>query len=123
MNKIFFISIIEAIYIIFMFNYFKTKKPLDTGYILNKLGIKNSYFQHNTIEFEEPTNMVCPFGHFISWFIGLFLIVRNYLPVLKKNNKMFLILLFIGSLMNFNVFIYLIPIFIIELYFSFFTFN
>lgn len=121
MKNLCLISILEAIYIIYMFNYFKTKIPLDTGFILHKLGIKNKFFEHNTIELNEPVNMVCPFGHFISWYIGLFLILRNYIPCLKKLNDLFIILLFIGSLMNFNVLIYLIPIFIIELYYRFST--
>ena len=116
------ISIFEAIYIVFMFNYFKTKIALDHGCILNLLkniGLYNDKLNHYTqsmYKLEEPINMVCPFGHFISWFIGLFLIIRNYYPKINKYNNIVLILLFIGSWMNINVLAYLIPIFIIEIY-------
>ena len=122
------ISIFEAIYVIFMFNYFKTKVALDHGCILNLLkniGLFNDKLKHYTqdmYELEEPINMVCPFGHFISWFIGLFLIIRNYYPKINKYNNIVLILLFIGSWMNINVLAYLIPIFIIEIY-LYTTFN
>ena len=122
------ISIFEAIYIVFMFNYFKTKIALDHGCILNLLkniGLYNDKLNHYTqsmYKLEEPINMVCPFGHFISWFIGLFLIIRNYYPKINKYNNIVLILLFIGSWMNINVLVYLIPIFIIEIY-LYTTFN
>ena len=113
------ISIIEAIYIIFMLNYFKTKIALDHGFVLDllkKIGISSNSLNHQIYKLEEPVNMVCPFGHFISWFIALFLILRNYIPCLKKINRFIIILLFIGSWMNINVLIYLLPIFIIEIY-------
>ena len=122
------ISIFEAIYIIFMFNYFKTKVALDHGFILNLLrniGLYNNKLNHYTqsmYQLEESINMVCPFGHFISWFIGLFFIIRNYYPKINKYNNIVLILLFIGSWMNINVLVYLIPIFIIEIY-LYITFN
>ena len=111
-----------------MFNYFKTKIALDHGCILNLLknvGLFNDKLNHYTQgidKLEEPINMVCPFGHFISWFIGLFLIIRNYHPKINKYNNIVLILLFVGSWMNINVLVYLIPIFIIEIY-LYTTFN
>ena len=122
------ISIVEAVYIILMFNYFKTKVALDHGCVLNLLkniGLYNDKLNHYTqsmYQLEESINMVCPFGHFISWFIGLFFIIRNYYPKINKYNNIVLILLFIGSWMNINVLVYLIPIFIIEIY-LYITFN
>ena len=119
MEKHLFISTIEAIYIIFMLNYFKTKIALDHGFVLDllkKIGISSNSLNHQIYKLEEPVNMVCPFGHFISWFIALFFILRNYIPCLKKINRFVIILLFIGSWMNINVLIYLLPIFIIEIY-------
>jgi hypothetical protein len=119
------ISIVEAVYIIFMFNYFKTTIALDRGCILNLLkniGLYSNKLNHYTqgmYKLEEPINMVCPFGHFISWFIGLFLILRNYYPKINKYNNIVLTLLFVGSWMNINVLIYIIPIFIIEIYLYF----
>ena len=117
------ISIIEALYIIYMFNYYKTTIALDYGFILNILkmiGIQCDFITHHInnriYKIEEPINMICPFGHFISWFLGLFLILRNFIPRLKKINKYIIILLFIGSWMNINALIYMIPIFICEIF-------
>ena len=116
-NKVIF-SVIESIYIIFMFNYFKTKIALDHGFILNLFKIENGFFKHQVnngiYRFEKPENMICPFGHLISWFIGLFLILRNYIPFLKKINKIIITIILIGSLMNINAFFYLLPFFLYE---------
>lgn len=117
------ISYVEAFYIVYMLNYFKTTIVLDHGIILNflnKIGINSECINHHTsIKLEEPINMVCPFGHFISWFIGLFIIIRNYIPKLKEYNTVIFIMILIGSFMNINVLIYLLPIFIIEIYLYF----
>ena len=117
------ISYFEAFYIVYMLNYFKTKIAFDHGLILNflnKIGINHKFIEHHTtIQLEEPINMVCPLGHFISWLVGLFIILRNYIPKLKEYNITVFILLFIGSFMNVNVLIYLLPIFIIEFYLHF----
>jgi len=122
MNKRVIISLIETIYIIYMFNYFKTKIALDYGFILNLFKIENGFFKHQVnnglYKFENPENMICPFGHFISWFIGLFLILRNYIPFFKKINKIIVTIILFGSLMNINAFVYLLPFFLYEyLYF------
>ena len=118
------ISFVEAIYIIYMLNYFKTTVIMDSGlilYNLKKLGIKSKYFNHQITKIDEPMNLVCPFGNLISWFIGAFFILRNYSKFINKYNKYIIILIFIGSLMNFNVVVYLLPVFIIELYLGFYT--
>lgn len=118
------ISFLEAIYVIYMLNYFKTTVIMDFGlilYYLKKLGINSKYLNHQITQINEPMNLVCPFGHLMSWFIAAFFILRNYSDVLNKYNKCIVILIFIGSLMNFNVVVYLLPIFILELYLGFCT--
>jgi len=118
------ISIIESIYVIYMLNYFKTNIALDHGFILNilkNIGIESDFIKHyhspNTYKIEgAPINMVCPLGNLVSWLLAIFFILRNYIPALKKWNKPIIILLFIGSWMNINVLVYLLPIFICEIY-------
>ena len=59
-----------------MLNYFKTTVIMDSGlilYSLKKLGIKSKYFNHQITKIDEPMNLVCPFGNFMSWFIEHFL--------------------------------------------------
>ena len=118
------ISIIESIYIIYMLNYFKTNIALDHGFILNilkNIGIESDFIKHyhspNTYKIEgAPINMVCPLGNLVAWLMAGFFILRNYIPFLKKMNKPVIILLFIGSWMNINVLVYLLPIFICEMF-------
>ena len=117
------ISIIESIYIIFMFCFFTTKynfaHPLTY--------FSNEYFYHYIGKTETKRSMICKFGHDISWVIGLYFILRSILALHYKSNsaiinkltlinKVILISMIIGSLVNMNAFIYLIPIFIIEYY-------
>ena len=73
------------------------------------------FLDHPINRIETPMSLVCPLGNFAGWFFGIFFILRNFFE-LKKCNKYLLLILFIGSFMNMNVLIYLIPIFIIEIY-------
>lgn len=115
------ISILEASYIIFIMNYFKTKynfaHPLTY--------FQNDYLYHPVINVPEPQSMVCNFGKDVSWLLGLYFIIRGllfkyYSIIINKINIAVLIVMFIGSLLNFNVTIYFLPIYVIEyvLFFS-----
>lgn len=114
------ISIIESFYVIYMLNYFKTNIALDHGFILNilkNIGIESDFIKHYTYKIEgEPINMVCPLGNLVSWLLSIFFILRNYIPFLKKWNKPIIVSLFIGSWMNINVLVYLLPVFICEMF-------
>lgn len=121
-KKKLYISFLEAIYIIYMFNYFKTKfsfefdRPLLFFYeLLKKVGIKTKYMTHSMSSTVIPTSHICQFGHFISWIIGIYLILRCFIPKLNKYNKLVLFLIFVGSFLNMNALVYLIPFFLIEL--------
>ena len=61
MNTKLIISLLETIYIIYMFNYFKTKIALDHGFILNLFKIENGFFKHQVndgiYKFERPENI------------------------------------------------------------------
>lgn len=113
------ISIIEAIYVIYFLRFFKTCMCLDKGYILQKIGLNNKYFNHPTYRSHIPISMICPFGHFISIVIVLYLVVRFMLPITLKNiliiNLVVLGMIFIGSFMNINAVVYLLPFIIFDL--------
>lgn len=120
-NKLY-ISFLEAIYIVYMFNFFKTRysfefeRPLLFIYeLLKKIGIKTKYINHSMNSTIIPISHICPFGHFISWIIGAYLILRCFIPKLNKYNKLVLFLILVGSFLNINALVYLIPFFFIEL--------
>lgn len=112
------ISILEGLYIIYMLNFFKTKYSLAHPMTY----FNNKYLWHPIGTQSKPISNVCKFGNNASWFLAAYFIVRGYLfqnKVVKKKkliffNKLVLACVFLFSLMNFNVVIYLLPIFIIE---------
>ena len=114
MNNIY-ISLLESIYIIFMYNFFKTEKSFH--HILEIIiNTKKGIFYHpiNTGLYE---NKICDFGKLSSFLISIWFLTRHFITESNELNKIFFKILFIISLlMNFNAFIYLIPIFITEFY-------
>ena len=105
-----FISIIESIYIIYFLNYFKTT----TNFAHPNTFFNNFLFHHHIGKTKKPRNMICPFGHIMSWLFSVYLIFRYFNFNKNLNNKL-LIISGLLSLINFNVLVYLIPIFFIEI--------
>ena len=114
------LSVVHAIYIIYVLNYFKTRYNFahPITYFNNKL------LYHPIGMSDVPKSKVCKLGNILSWFLALFILIRAVLfvynsklrKVLKQISLIGLILAIILSMLNFNVVIYLIPHFIIEIY-------
>lgn len=110
------ISIIEALYVIYMFNFFKTKYSFAHPFTY----FENKYIFHPVGKSTVARSNICKLGHDISWLIAIFLILRGlfakkYKKSLLLINKIGILILFIGCLMNFNAVIYMLPIYIIEI--------
>ena len=104
------ISIIEGIYIIYMFNYFKTciyiSHPFDT--LTQKF---------NLMDHSEKENHICKIGNIIGYIAAIWFILRNYIKkqTAYKYNKVIIYSILIGCILtNMNAFIYFLPIFFIE---------
>ena len=115
------ISVLEAVYVVYMLCFFKTRysfefqRPLVVlNFIGSKLGIYSKYLEHNMSQTINPISHICPFGHWSSWILGFYLIARNYSKLLRKYNPGFIILVGLISLLNYNAVVYLLPIFILE---------
>ena len=129
-NFLFLTSSLIGVYVFYMLRYFKTKKSFNYGNIhlhIQKFFNINKILEHPLNDSEININHVCPLGHFVAILLLIFLIIRfpvaNYLKnVYKINSNKYLykisltilILMFIGSFMNLNVVVYLIPYFVIE---------
>ena len=117
-KKLFIVSLLEAFYVVFMLRYFKTTRSLDSGFILQKLGLNQKYMEHPFQNASEPISMICPFGHLMALFIGAWFLVRFLLPfsnsVIHIVSLVVATLIFIGSWLNFNAVIYLLPIVLLE---------
>jgi hypothetical protein len=118
-NKLLILSLIQSIYVIYVLNYFKTKynfaHPLSN--------FSSDYFRHPIGKSKNPSSKVCKFGKQSSWVLAIFIILRFLLiyfllenDCIKMISIISLTITFILSLLNFNVIIYLIPYFIIEIY-------
>ena len=115
-KKIYLYTIIESIYIYFMYNLFKTSisfhSPLE---ILIQKNV-STYLQH-PISTGIYESKICQFGKNISVLIIIWLWLRLFLDKNNYLNKLIFILIFICSfIMNINSFIYFIPIFIYEFF-------
>lgn len=109
-------DIIEALYILYMFNVFKTKHSINHPfeYILCENTNIHDYFKH-PINQHTYENKICLFGKQVSLFLAFWILLRNYHRCNTVYNTIIFVLLFIGSiLMNMNAFVYLIPVFIYE---------
>lgn len=97
-----------------MFRYFKT--TCDFNYLTQSDIFKNNeWFKH--LEGNNYGLRICPFGQTVVLiFIGM-LIARSYYPMSKFYTLIMLIISFLLSLLNFNAVIYLIPIWLIEIYY------
>ena len=117
-KKLFLVSLLEAIYVVFMLRYFKTTRSLDSGFILHKLGLNQKYMEHPFQNSREPISMICPFGHLMALFIGVWFLVRFLLPFPNKviyiMGLVVATLIFIGSWLNINAVVYLLPIVLME---------
>ena len=112
------LSILEGLYIIYMLRFFKTKYSLAHPFTY----VDSDYLRHPIGISEKPQSKVCKFGHQASWYLALYLVLRCVLlnnNVLSKEtiitiNRLVLLGVFSLSFLNFNVVLYLLPIFILE---------
>lgn len=115
MNKITKYSFIEALYVIYMLNYFKTRYSLahplsnfDSSYLAHPIGVS-----------ETPVSNICEFGHSASWFLALFILFRVCFVksrYVKYVSLFVLVIVASVSMLNFNAVAYLVPYFIFEIY-------
>jgi hypothetical protein len=102
-------SIFESIYIIYMFNYFKTDTyfahPFDM--ITNNIPLLNH---------SEKENHICLIGNIVGFILPLWLIGRNYIQNSIAYNKFIMNGILLGSLLsNMNAFVYFLPLYLINL--------
>ena len=116
-------TILECLYLNFMFTKFKTtyscNHPLEY-LIIKDLG---GFFQH-PISKTEYSNKICPFGKVAIKYLIFYLLLRMVLLVslsvdintIKKINFYILGIALVISLMNMNALLYLIPFFMFDMY-------
>lgn len=113
------ISIIESVYIFYMYNLFKTKisfhSPLE---ILIQKNNMNNFIKH-PISTGIYESKICQLGNYVSILLVLWIISRNFIKkknIIPVNNFLFSIVFICSFILNINSFIYLIPVFFYEFF-------
>lgn len=108
------ISLFEAIYVVYMLNFFKTRYNLahPATYFENKM------LYHPIGRSSEPVSNICQLGNWGAYAIATYVLTRAFvgrkMPLFKILNKLVVFVVFILSLLNFNAVVYLLPYFAIE---------
>jgi hypothetical protein len=109
------IYLLGAVYTVYMLNWFKT-----TYNLAHPLSyFENPLLYHPVDKLSHPLNPVCPLGNGLSWVLAAYLVLRGaalqFSPAeVAKFKQVNLILVGIAAtllLMNFNVLVYLLPMF------------
>lgn len=114
MNKNLLYSLIEGIYIFYMFNFFKTSVSIH--HPLEILLEGNTYLQH-PIETGNYENKICKLGNLagiflLSWFLFRWKLSDN--SRLFWNKRVLYLITILSLLLNLNAFIYYLPIILFE---------
>ena len=109
MKKLY-ISILESLYLIIMFHFFKTSIDF------NILASPNGWWFEHLIG-DEKGLRICPFGRVAILVLIFVLIVRNYVNIPQYIINISLIIAFILSLINLNAVVYLLPVLLTEIYY------
>ena len=104
------ISIIESLYLVFMFHFLKTSMDFN---ILSSP--KGWLFEH--LIGDEYGLRICPFGRIAIFALIFVLIARHYFEIPENFVIFALMVSFVLSLMNLNAVVYLIPVWLVEMYF------
>jgi hypothetical protein len=108
MNKLY-ISILEGLYMLYMFHYFETKK--DFNWLIYEW--ENKYMKH--LNDDTYGLRVCPFGRIAILFLIGLLLLRNFVKIKQIYILYaFYFALVLSLLLNWNALIYIMPVFIIE---------
>ena len=112
------LSVLSGIYIIYMFNYFKTDIYLSHPFDIYSRNI--SFLNHS-----ERENHICSLGNLVGYLLAFWFIARYFLSfyvsrgegkkTLQKINILILNIILIGTILtNMNAFFYFLPLYIIH---------
>ena len=109
------ISIFEGLYILYMFNFFKTTLSFHHPFEKLLTNDISTYLAH-PIHSSRYENKICKFGHFIGVILFLLFIIRGIYDFEYNIYQQYIYFsMLIGTIiLNINSFIYMIPIFIYE---------
>lgn len=124
------LSLIEGIYVVYMFVFFTTCYSLEIGrwqgepitnFFKNILNLDVSkLLDHPTSKSKVPKSQICMFGKYASVLIFAHLILRHFVSFFKKINVYVFTIIFLFCFLNYNALLYMTPIFLLELFLYFY---
>ena len=121
------IPIIEAAYIIYMWNFFKTTYSFHNIWETNLMSIPTipQFFKHQ-IKNTTYSNKICPLGNLSAYLLAIWIIITKIITPQYLSNKLqqhlktatkiiFITTAILAFIMNLNAFIYLVPVFVYEI--------
>lgn len=110
------LSILEGLYIMYMFIFFKTKYSLEINRdVVKRLGLSRMFI-HPTKISEIPISQICLFGKYGSVLIFFYLILREFVSLPKNTNLFVFFIIMLLCMMNYNAVLYMLPVIFVELY-------
>ena len=111
MNYKHFYDLLEAVYILYMFIFFKTKYSFHSFLEFDHVSDYLIHPSHSKIY----NNKICKFGKHVAIILALWILFGQYIIKFKYSNIIiFGIVLFFSLFMNMNAFVYILPVFIYE---------
>lgn len=117
MEKRLLCSIIESIYIIYFYNYFKT--TIRFHHPFEKILTNHDFLKH-PISSSRYESKICKLGNIAGFLLPIWLIGRNFIELTHKKSINFLIMYsfaLVSLLLNLNAFVYFLPLFLFEIKF------
>jgi len=102
------VSILEAVYLIYMFLFFKTSVDFNI-----RPSAKGWLFEH--LIGDEYGLRICPFGRVTIFVLIFVLVARHFINIHQAIINIILGLSFLIALMNLNAVVYMSPIWLIEI--------
>jgi len=120
------VSLLEGLYVMYMFIFFKTCYNLEigrwNGAPLTKTikKITNMDFSeilyHPTDKAKTPKSQICLFGKYGSVLIFFYLLLREFVSLPKYTNLIVFVIILGLCMLNYNALLYMIPVVFVELY-------
>ena len=109
------LQVIKGLYIIYMFNYFKTSCSIHHPWEKIVTGDISNWFEHpiNTGKYQ---NKICTLGNVVGFLLAIWFITYYYLQhdLHKFHKTLMVLILIICLIMNLNAFVYFLPLFIFD---------
>ena len=123
-----FVSLIEGLYVMYMFIYFKTRYSLEIGR-WNNIPMGETLKKITSMDLSEllyhpgdkskrPESQICLFGKYGSVVIFLYLILREFVSLPKYTNAIVFFIIMLLCMMNYNAVLYMLPVIVTEFYMS-----